>query len=61
MNSTVARQAIEGILEACDEGTRKEILKGFGVPGIARPKRTRQGSVTKLQAREDLIRNHFKQ
>lgn len=58
MDASTAIGAVNGILLACDPETRKKVVK---VLSLNREEKTKKKPVSILHAREDLIRNHFKQ
>ncbi len=54
MNVTLALNAINGILAACDDETRQRVMKQLYKP--ENKKRKREPLVTKQQAREDVLK-----
>lgn len=61
MDALTALAAIQAILTACDDKTRQRVLKELAIPEKAAKKPKRRRLVTLLEAREHLIRIHFKQ
>lgn len=60
MEGSIAHAAIQSILNACDEQTRNEVMKGIRISESV-PVIRKRPLITNLQAREDLIRKHFNQ
>lgn len=59
MDATLALNAIKGILAACDDKTKQRVLKELSMPEKVSMKTKRRSLITHMQAREDLIKNHF--
>ena len=58
MDAATAIGAVNGILSSCDPDTRKKVVK---VLSLKAEEKIKKKPVSLLQAKEDLIRNHFKQ
>lgn len=60
MDATIASQAIQGILNACDNKTKQSILKHISSQQTTLNTLKRKPLVTLLEAKENLINKHFK-